>query len=92
MAYVRRVSVDMKFPIVVEEDNTMPPGILREVKSYMEFWGWTNGGGPGAMKFDVDNKIIAHHGDATWIADVENACNTISRLADRANEEGSNND
>lgn len=60
-----------------------PPGILREVKEYMEFWGWTNGGGPGAVKFGVMNKILAYHGDATWIADVEKASATIGRLADR---------
>lgn len=56
---------------------------LREIKSYMTFWGWTNSGGPGAMKFDADDKIIAHHGDATWVADVEKASTTIARLAER---------
>lgn len=64
-----------------------PPGILREVKSYMEFWGWTNGGGPGAVKFGVMNKIIAHHGDAVWIKDVEEACAVINRLADMVTKE-----
>lgn len=56
---------------------------IKEVKGYMSFWGWTNQGGPGAMKFDADNKIIAHHGDAMWVADVEKASATIARIADR---------
>jgi hypothetical protein len=58
-----------------------PPATLREVKSWMSFWGWTNDGGPGAMKFDADNKIIAYHGDAMWVADVEEASAKIDRLA-----------
>lgn len=57
---------------------------LREVKSYMQWWGWTNGGGPGSVKHDLEKRTIAYHGDAQWIADVEEACNTIKRLADRA--------
>lgn len=56
---------------------------LREVKSYMEFWGWTNGGNPGSLKQE-HGKTIAHHGDQTWVADVEKACDTLKRLADRA--------
>lgn len=58
--------------------------ILRDVKSYMEFWGWTNGGGPGSVKLGLLNKILAHHGDAVWIEDVDKATKTIARLADRA--------
>jgi hypothetical protein len=57
---------------------------LKEVKSYMNFWGWTNSGSPGSVKLDADEKVIAHHGDATWLADVERACDTLKRLADRA--------
>ena len=57
---------------------------LREVKSYMNFWGWTDQGNPGSVKKDVDGKVIAHHGDATWISDVDRACDIIKRLADRA--------
>lgn len=57
---------------------------LREVKSYMEFWGWTNGGNPGSVKQDLQGKTIAVHGDATWIDDVQKACDTIQRIADRA--------
>lgn len=55
---------------------------LREVKSYMNFWGWTNSGGPGSSKLDADGRAIAYHGDATWVADVEKACVTIARLAE----------
>jgi hypothetical protein len=57
---------------------------LREVKSYMEFWGWTNGGGPNAVKLDEDRRIIAYHGDETWSKDVEEACKVIQRLAEIA--------
>lgn len=57
---------------------------LDDVKGYMEFWGWTNGGSPGSVKRDSRDQIIARHGDAIWAADVENACNTIKRIADRA--------
>lgn len=57
--------------------------VLREVKSYMEFWGWTDGGGPGSVKLDIDDHPIAKHGDRTWVADVETACDTIKRIADR---------
>jgi hypothetical protein len=56
---------------------------LNDVKSYMEFWGWTNGGNPGSIKHDVEKKIVAYYGDATWIDDVQRACDTLKRLADR---------
>lgn len=54
--------------------------VLDNVKSYMEFWGWENGGNPGSVKIDAAGKVIALHGDATWIADVEKACATLDRL------------
>lgn len=57
---------------------------LKEVKSYMEFWGWTDGGGPGSVKLGVKGETLAKHGDGNWARDVENACNTIQRIADRA--------
>lgn len=57
---------------------------LREVKSWMQFWGWTNGGNPGSVKKDVDGKTIAVHGDATWIDDVQEACDATQRQATRA--------
>lgn len=53
---------------------------LRDVKSYMEFWGWSNGGGPGSMKMDDDGVIVAKHGDAVWVANVEEACAILERL------------
>lgn len=56
---------------------------LADVKSYMHFWGWSMQGGPGAIKLDVDGTIIGRHGDAVWIADVENACNMLKRIQDR---------
>lgn len=56
---------------------------LQDVKSYMEFWGWRNGGGPGSVKVAYGGSVIAKHGDATWIADVEKACDTLKRLHDR---------
>ena len=57
---------------------------LREVKSYMQFWGWTNSGNPGSEKRDIHGKVIAYHGDATWIDDVQRACDTIDRLTKTA--------
>jgi hypothetical protein len=57
---------------------------LDDVKSYMEFWGWTNGGNPGSVKNDSRGNVIATHGDKIWSSDVENACATLNRIADRA--------
>ena len=54
---------------------------LRDVKSYMEFWGWTSGGAPGSVKQDAGGGIIARHGDAVWIEDVQKACDTLDRIA-----------
>lgn len=45
--------------------------ILSEVKSWMRFWGWTERGGPGAVKRDAAGRAIARHGDETWHADVD---------------------
>jgi hypothetical protein len=56
---------------------------LSEVKSYMEWWGWTHGGEPGSVKRDASGEVTARHGDAQWIADVEKACATLERLRER---------
>lgn len=56
---------------------------LDDVKSYMEFWGWTDGGGPGSVKYDYERRVCARYGGAQWIADVERACETLKRLHDR---------
>lgn len=56
---------------------------LDDVKSYMHFWGWSQQGGPGAIKLDDAGNIIGRHGDAVWIADVDAACATLGRLHDR---------
>lgn len=53
---------------------------LNDVKSYMEFWGWTDGGSPGSVKHGIKGQVIARHGDAHWVVDVKNACNTLQRL------------
>jgi hypothetical protein len=58
--------------------------VLDDVKDYMDFWGWESGGGPGSVKRDVEGKVIAAHGDRTWIADVDRACQTLQRLVARA--------
>lgn len=60
---------------------------LADVKSYMNFWGWTNHGGPGGVKHDVEGRVIARHGDATWIKDVDEACATLDRIHKRATEQ-----
>lgn len=57
---------------------------LDDVKEYMEFWGWTNGGNPGSVKKDSRGQVIAIHGDKNWAADVENACATLKRISERA--------
>jgi hypothetical protein len=56
-------------------------GILDGVKSWMSFIGWTDGGSPGSVKRDANNKVVAHHGDATWIEDVQDCAD---RVAERA--------
>jgi hypothetical protein len=56
---------------------------LKEVKSWMNWWGWTDGGAPGSVKKDADGKVVAHHGDATWIDDVQEACDASQRQAAR---------
>ena len=56
---------------------------LADVKGYMEFWGWTDGGGPGAVKLTTDGDIVARHGDAIWIANVEEACVILDRIHKR---------
>jgi hypothetical protein len=59
---------------------------LDETKSWMRWWGWTNDGGPGAVKIDADKRIIARHHDETWHADVEKAY----QLARRTRPHGAN--
>jgi hypothetical protein len=61
--------------------------ILRDVQGYMEFWGWTNGGGTNSVKIE-DGRVIASHGDAMWIEDVSKAADAIGRIADRVNPPG----
>ena len=47
---------------------------LGGVKKWMSFMGWTNSGGPGGVKLAYGGTVIARHGDATWIDDVQAAC------------------
>jgi hypothetical protein len=54
---------------------------LDAVKSYMGTRGWSDGGGPGSVKRDAHGKVVAGYGDATWIADIEEACVALVRLA-----------
>jgi hypothetical protein len=58
--------------------------VLKEVKSYMRWFGWEHGGDPQSVKRDVAGRVIARHGDATWVADVEKACAVIDRIHKRA--------
>lgn len=55
--------------------------MLKEVQSWMEFYGWENGGRPGSAKRDAKGRQIASHGDETWNGDVSDAIVTIDRLA-----------
>lgn len=52
---------------------------LADVKSWMNFFGWNEGGGPGSVKRDANSQVIAHHGDPTWISDVETCIERIER-------------
>jgi len=58
--------------------------ILDDVKKWMNFFGWTDGGQPGSVKKNDVGKIIAHHGDATWIEDVQDAIDRKERANARA--------
>lgn len=57
--------------------------VLTDIQKWMTFFGWSNGGNPGSAKRDTEGNIIARHGDATWIADVEEACASAERAAAR---------
>lgn len=56
---------------------------VSKVGKWMAFFGWSDEGRPGSHKIDVTCKVVAHHGDSTWIADVEDACARIERQAIR---------
>lgn len=43
------------------------------VKSWMQFWGWDDGGKPGSVKRDVHGHVVARHGSDQWNKDVEDA-------------------
>ena len=52
---------------------------LDDVKRWMKFMGWTNDGGPGAVKLAYGGTVIARHGDKMWTEDVEEACAKAER-------------
>lgn len=58
--------------------------ILDEIKRWMKFIGWTDGGNPGSVKKDADGEIVAHHGDATWVEDVQDCCRKAEAEAAKA--------
>jgi len=58
---------------------------LKNVESWMNWWGWTNNGGPGAVKLDTDHRTIARHGDAVWQEDIDRAIRRDER--DQADDE-----
>lgn len=47
---------------------------LDDVKKWMWFIGWTDGGAPGAVKHDADGTVVARAGDITWVTDIEECC------------------
>lgn len=55
---------------------------LRDVQSWMHWYGWSNRGGPGAVNTHK-GKIYGYHGDALWEADVQRATEIQDRLDDR---------
>lgn len=52
---------------------------LAEIKRWMNFYGWTDGGSPHSVKLDAKGEKIAKHGDAVWIEDVEEATRAVER-------------
>lgn len=57
---------------------------LKEIRSWMNFMGWSDGGNPGSFKRNADGSIVARHGDTTWINDVQDACDRTEREAAKA--------
>ena len=53
---------------------------LDEVRSFMSFLGWSDGGNPGSVKRDASDKVIAHYHDDAWIDDIERACEMMCLL------------
>lgn len=53
--------------------------MLTNIKRWMSFYGWSDGGNPGSTKLDADGNTVAHHGDATWIGDVQRAIEADER-------------
>lgn len=47
---------------------------LDRVKSWMGFFGWTNGGGPGSVLRDAAGTFVADYGSQRWKRDVISAC------------------
>jgi hypothetical protein len=52
---------------------------LREVKSWMKWWGWSETDGAMLIKRDADNIVIAHRGDAVWEFDLDKAIDLSDR-------------
>lgn len=46
---------------------------VESVKSWMQFWGWDDGGKPGSLKRDIHGAVVARAGDADWEKDLEKA-------------------
>ena len=40
---------------------------LDEVRSFMSYLGWSDGGNPGSVKRDAGGNLIAHYHDDAWI-------------------------
>ena len=47
---------------------------LDRVQKWMTFFGWTRGGGPGAVKTQYGGTVVGRHGDDVWNTDVISAC------------------
>jgi hypothetical protein len=56
-------------------------GTLDEVKKWMTFFGWTDGGAPGSVKRDAGGRQVTAHGTSEWIKDMEDACERVERTA-----------
>jgi hypothetical protein len=58
---------------------TIETRTIREVKSWMRFFGWEQGGTPGDVKRSSDGLLLARAGDGTWVRDIEDALDRIER-------------
>lgn len=50
-----------------------------EAHKWMRYWGWNYTDG-AMLKRDAAGVVIAHQGDPVWEADLDKACEKVTRL------------